>query len=65
MEELILFFNLVFKTHSGNYSGIFLCGKIFMIKKFLAGSFYFKVKVFSDSRPKSAQKIILKVFSDS
>ena len=26
---------------------------------------YFKVKVFSDSRPKSAQKLILKVFSDS
>ena len=25
---------------------------------------YFKVKVFSDSRPKSAQKLILKVFSD-
>ena len=25
---------------------------------------YFKVKIFSDSRPKSAQKLILKVFSD-
>ena len=25
---------------------------------------YFKVKFFSDSRPKSAQKLILKVFSD-
>ena len=25
---------------------------------------YSKVKVFSDSRPKSAQKLILKVFSD-
>ena len=25
---------------------------------------YFKVKIFSDSRPKSAQKLVLKVFSD-
>ena len=25
---------------------------------------YFKVKIFSDSRPKSAQKLILKVFAD-
>ena len=25
---------------------------------------YFNVKIFSDSRPKSAQKLILKVFSD-
>ena len=26
---------------------------------------YFNVKIFSDSRPKSAQKLILKVFADS
>ena len=68
---ILLFNKLEFADFGGNYSTEFRFESPISISKWnnwldfrRKSENYFKVKVFSDSRPKSAQKLILKVFSD-
>ena len=68
---ILLFNKFEFADFGGNYSTEFRFESPISISKWnnsldfrRKSENYFKVKIFSDSRPKSAQKLILKVFSD-